>query len=170
MENYIKYNPMTDNYEDSPWYEEKEKRRNTPWYGQKEVPNVRLICESGWPECPEDYQKYVIYFDCLKGYYEEFNSETRWKVVLQSALFNPKDYSKLTKHYQRYTIETEEIWRNEKTGKDEGYYSPIKRFKHLCIKHRSSAEGDPESFYIILWNDKYEKPVIEKTSLEDVKL
>ena len=141
------------------------------WYGKKEIPNIILTLCEGWAPELKECPKRIIYFDVLRNYYEEYNSNTGWKVVLDSALMSPSVYEAITdRKYKVFYTQAHNFWRNEKTGKDEGFIEPPRKFNKISIKHKLKCGGDPTDWYIMLWNEHpitSEKPDIP---LEDVKL
>ena len=72
-------------------------------FGKKEIPNVKIIINKRLPfNNKTTNSKEEIFLDCLTGYFEEFDSDIGWKVVLESALMSPKDYEILTANLNMY--------------------------------------------------------------------
>ena len=125
---------------------------------KKEVPNVLLTVGDRY-----------IYLDNITNYYEEYNSTYGWKVVMTIKGISLKDYFHLTQLFNRYTIQTDEIYRNGSTGKDERFLSPKKIFNCFSIKHKVSVEGETATYYITLWNKPF-NIIHENTKLENAEL
>lgn len=142
-----------------PFYQEHQLILSHENFGKKEIPNVKILIYERLPLYNEtNNPSKEVFLDCLTGYFEEFDSSTGWKVVLESALMSPKDYEILTNSlHMHYTTQAEEIWRSQKTGKDIGFEAPVHKFNHMSIKHKVKAEGDPAHWYITFWNE-YEAP------------
>lgn len=141
------------------------------WYGKKEVPNVALtLCENTFKDEPNK----TIYFDTIRKYYEEYDNEKGWKIVLDCALMSPSLYEIITNSkYKVFYVQIDNYWRNMNNGEDEGYIEPRKTFNRMSIKHKLEEAGEFTDWYITLWNEPSTPiPISKKSvmSLEDVKL
>lgn len=138
------------------------------WYGKKEVPNILLTT---YDRLWDSKEKREIYFDQLTQYYEEYDSSTGWKVVLEMPILSPKVYELLTRyHWLKWTTRADNFWRNSKTGKDEAFIEPEIKFNHFRIEHKLQCEGDPARWYITLWNEREITPPKEPAKLKEVDL
>lgn len=140
------------------------------WYGKKEVPNVLLTLYSGFSGC-EDCKKNEIYLDILTQYYEEYDTITGWKIVMEMPVMSPKVYELLTqKKYVHYSTKADDFWRSQATGKDEGFTEPERYFDQMRIEYKLTAVGDPARWYITLWQNREKIPPKEPATIKEVKL
>lgn len=159
---YFKRLDITDNEHPT----QKHSREN--WYGKKEIPNVLLtVYDRLW----DSKEKREVYFDQLTQYYEKYDSNTGWTVVLEMPVLSPKVYELLTrKHWSRWTTQADNFWRSAKTGEDEAFIEPEINFNRFKIEHKLQCEGDPTRWYITLWNKQEITSPKEPAKLKEVNL
>lgn len=120
------------------------------WYGKKEIPNVLLtVYDKMW----DATEKHEIYFDILTQYYEEYDSEYGWKIVIELPLMSPKVYELLTQRWSKYSLRADNFWRSQKTGKDEGFIEPEHIFNRFKIEHKLQCDGNPTQWYMTFWKE-----------------
>lgn len=138
------------------------------WYGKKEIPNILL---TAYDRLWDSKEKREIYFDQLTQYYEEYDSSTGWKVVLEMPVLSPKVYELLTRyHWSKWTTRADNLWRSAQTGQDEAFIEPEINFNRFKIEHKLQCEGDPTRWYITLWNEHETTPPKEPVKLKEVDL
>lgn len=119
-------------------------------YGNKEVPDVRVKIMEG------DTVIYSFATDCLDYYYSRHGSSTIEDFVeFHVPVINPKDYIALvSKHYNKYVLEVQQIWRNSETGKDELIELPSRVFNCMDITYcnKDSSGDNPTTWVIKLYN------------------
>ena len=164
------YQILDNDYENHPWFQDKEKVRENHRYGIKEIPNIKLTFSYGF-KAFDNYKEYTLYIDTARGYFEEYDTKKGWKCVIAFTLFSPKEYEKITENkWQHVRIQTEDIWRSEKTGKDEFYISPSRVFNTYNIKHKLQACGEASTWYLTLWNEEPKIYEPKDIPLEKVQL
>lgn len=115
-------------------------------YTQKEIPNVILTLQSN------SGIKHTISFSCLTEYYEEFDSENGWRIILTTIAMNLENYQLLTQeNYASYSSQAFNFWKNMITGKEESYIEPEHFCSRLSIEHELNTEtvDDRASTWII---------------------
>lgn len=161
---------MNNEYREYDYYSEGSLiRKEWNSFAEKEVPNVKITLY--------DYngkERGSFFNDTVVGFYEEINSDIQVhghssKMIISFACLSPKILDLLREYSSKYAVETEEIWRNSKTGKDQFFMGPIRTFKHMKLRYQTFPEGDPAKWYLILYNkvediQKYQK--IEENLME----
>lgn len=128
---------------------------NKEWksYGAKEVPNVKVTLY-------DNELKPIGSFinNALVNFYEEINSDEKdSKMILVSALLSPQIIDLLRTYAYAYHVETEEIWRNVKTGKDTFFRGPKRIYKHMKMRYQLAGEnGNSARWYIIFYNKPHQ--------------
>lgn len=136
------------------------------WYGKKEVPNIHLTVINILDDKEQEF-----YIDILTQYYEEYDTVTGWKVVLELPLMSFEIYEALTSFKnQRYITQVDNWWRNSENGRDKRFLEPKIRFNQMRIEHKTSFVGDPCRWYITLWNERNDAPKVNIPELKEVAL
>jgi len=133
------------------------------------VPNVKItLYDSDLKE------KGSFFNDTVTGFYEEIDSKQNYhhsgKVIISFALLSPRILDLLREYAFKYTLETEEIWRNSKTGKDQFFMGPKRTFKHMKLRYQTTPEGDPARWYLILYNEVEPKTSTKEENLSEIKI
>lgn len=115
-------------------------------YGCKEVPNIKI-------SLMED-DKIVFSFEndgVIKYDYQYGTNKDILYITL--CVMNPMTYHILiSKTYDKYIIEGKNIWRSQKTGKDEQIESPARVFTNFSIQNCLNIE-DPTQWHLTFWNE-----------------
>lgn len=134
-------------------------------FGEKEVPNVKITLYNS------EHKEIGSFFnDSVVSFYEEITGPLDNKMIIVFALLSPKILNLLRQYAYTYQVETEEIWRNSKTGKDQFFMGPVRIYHHIKLSYQTSADGDPACWYLILYNEKKELPVKKVKNLAEIKI
>lgn len=120
-------------------------------YGNKEIPYVRISIMD------KDTIIYSFVLEDLNYYYNKHGSSYLEDCIeLHTSVMNPKDYAALaSKHYNKYVIDIQQIWRNGKTNEDELIELPSKVFNKMRIDYgNKDLSGDPTTWKIKFYNNE----------------
>ena len=119
-------------------------------YGNKELPYIRISIMNN------DTLIYRFALEDLIYYYNNHDSSYLEDCVeIHTRVINPKDYSILvSKHYNKYILDIQQVWRNGETGEDELIKLPSKIFTDMSIDCcNDSPAGDPTTWRIKFYNN-----------------
>ena len=139
-------------------------RKDWNSFGLKEVPNVKITLYS-----PEHKEVGSFFNDSVVSFYEEIGPLDD-KMIIVFALLSPKIIDLFHQYAYTYQVETEEIWRNSKTGKDQFFIGPVRVYHHIKLRYQTNADGDPTRWYLILYNEKKELPIKKAKNLAEIKV
>lgn len=110
------------------------------FYGCNEPPYLRISVMD------ENKIIYSFALNSIKDYETCFGKQQDY-ITFNTPVINPKDYSVLvSKKYQKYLIEINQMMRNGETLKDELIEFPSKIFSNLELSYSANAMGEPVSW------------------------
>ena len=116
-------------------------------YATRDVPNITIrLMENDEPV-------YEIILDKISDYYEHFGTpETRIEIYTQ--ILNPQDRDALVnKIYDKYVIESEELWYNTETSERETIEHPAMVFHNFTIENDLHNNGEPTTWLLTFWEE-----------------
>jgi hypothetical protein len=108
-------------------------------YGNIELPYIRISIMD------DDTVIYRFALEDLNYYYNNHGrSYLEDCIEIHTPVINPKDYSILvSKHYNKYVLDIQQMWRNSETGNDELIELPSKVFTDMTIDYyNETLPGD----------------------------
>lgn len=129
----------------NPW-----KNETNVIYGNKELPYIRISIMNN------DTLIYRFVLEDIIYYYNNHGSSYLEDCVkIHIPVINPKDYSILvSKHYNKYILDIQQVWRNGETGEDELIELPSKIFTNMSIDCRNDSSADDHTIWRIkFYND-----------------
>lgn len=119
-------------------------------YSCKETPYIRInIIEN-------DKEIYSIVLDSISSYLNYFGYDYEQDyITFNTTLINPQDYSVLvSKHYNKYILDIQQIWRNANTGEDELIELPSKVFSNMELDYFNNCSSDCPTTWRFIFNNE----------------
>ena len=115
-------------------------------FGLKDVPNVRISVMEN------DEIVYSLVLDAVQSFDKDFNTIAGYTITIETALINPTDYAALvSKKYDKYIIETENIWQNINEIEDTVIEDPAALCTNFEIHYVTNYNGEAAIFQLEFW-------------------
>ena len=120
-------------------------------YGNMETPYVRISIMDD-----NDTVVYRFALEDLNYYYNNHGESYLGDCIeIHAPVINPKDYAALvSKHYNKYMLDIQQVWRSSETGEDKLIKLPSKIFTDMTIDYSNDiSDTNPAVWRIKFYNN-----------------